>query len=84
MIRHDTIINSLIYGDMVQKLAKEKCIGLTEARLLISQMSFNEYRSLEEASADIIPPSGKPLSPASPPARGRRWTRPGLPPAAAR
>jgi len=66
MIRHDTIINSLVYGDMVQKLAQERCIGLTEARSLISQMSFNEYRSLEEASADITPPSGKPLSPATP------------------
>ena len=63
MIRHDRIINSLVHSDMVDRLAKERNIGLTEARTLISEMSFQEYRSLEEASADIIPPSGKPLSP---------------------
>lgn len=66
MIRHDRIINSLIHGDMVHKLAQERCIGLTEARLLISQMSFKQYRDLSEASADIVPPSGKPLSPTGP------------------
>ena len=63
MIRHDRIINSLIHGDMVHKVAAERNVGLTEARLIISRMSFKEYRALEEASADIVPPSGKPLSP---------------------
>jgi len=65
MIKNDRIINSLAHGDMVQKLAKERCIGLTEARMLISEMSFIEYRALEEASADITPPSGQPLSPSA-------------------
>jgi hypothetical protein len=51
---------------MVHKIAQERCIGLTEARLLISQMSFKQYRDLSEASADIVPPSGKPLSPTGP------------------
>ena len=51
---------------MVHRISQERCVGLTEARLIISQMSFSEYRSLEEASADILPPSGKPLSPTGP------------------
>lgn len=63
MIRHDRIINSLIHGDAVHKLAAEKNIGLTEARLLLSQMSFKEYCSLGEASADIVPPSGQTIAP---------------------
>ena len=77
MIRHDRIINSLIHGDMVHKLADARNIGLSEARMLISQMSFNEYRSLDEASADIIPPSGKPLSPSGPGGAPPAATTPG-------
>jgi hypothetical protein len=67
MIKNDRIINSLIYGDAIQKLAQQKNIGLTEARLLISEMSFNEYRALEEASADIVPPSGNKIAPTNAP-----------------
>lgn len=63
MIKNDRIINSLIYGDAVEKLVKERNIDITEARAVISGMSFNEYCTLVEASADIIPPSGQPLSP---------------------
>lgn len=62
---------------MVHKLADARNIGLSEARMLISQMSFNEYRSLDEASADIIPPSGKPLSPSGPGGAPPAATTPG-------
>jgi len=83
MIRHDRIINSLIHGDMIHKLADARNIGLSEARMLISQMSFNEYRSLDEASADIIPPSGKPLSPTTTPGQQSSPPPSGSQPAAA-
>ena len=63
MIRNDRIINSLIRDDMVEKLIKEHNIGITEARERISEMSFSEYRSIDEASADIVPPSGQPIAP---------------------
>jgi hypothetical protein len=65
MIKDDRIINSLVYGDMVHKLAKGRNIELTEARTLISKMSFSEYRALEEASVDIVPPSGQTITPTS-------------------
>jgi hypothetical protein len=70
MIRNDRIINSLVYGDMVQRVSQELNIGLTEARELISEMSFKEYRALEEASADITPPSGQKLGGSTAPAPG--------------
>lgn len=63
MIRHDNIINSLMHGDVIDKLVQTRNIGISEARTLVSGMSFKEYRELAEASADIVPPSGKPLSP---------------------
>jgi hypothetical protein len=63
MIKNDKVINSLMYGDAVEKLIKERNINITEARAIISEMSFSDYCNLVEASADIIPPSGKPLSP---------------------
>lgn len=66
MIRNDRIINSLIHGDAVEKLIKENNIDVTEARAMISEMSFKDYCALDEASADIVPPSGKPLSPTGP------------------
>ena len=66
MIRNDRIINSLAYGDMVERVSKELNVGLTEARELISQMSFKQYRALEEASADIVPPSGQKLGGSTP------------------
>jgi hypothetical protein len=51
MIKHDKIINSLMHG---------------EPREMISSMSFKDYYALDEASADIVPPSGKPISPTAP------------------
>ena len=62
MIRNDRVINSLAYGDMVERVIKEHKVGLTEAREIISQMSFMEYMALEEASANIVPPSGNQIS----------------------
>lgn len=67
MIKNDRIINSLIYGDAISNLAKQQNIGLTEARSLIAEMTFSEYRALEEASADIVPPSGNKIAPTNAP-----------------
>ncbi len=67
MIKNDKIINTLMYGDAVQKLAERYDISIPEARTFLSQMSFSEYRLLDEASADIVPPSGKKISGGNPP-----------------
>ena len=63
MIKGDRIINALAYGDAVEKLAKERNVGLTEARMILSQMSFIEYRNLEEAGVSITAPSGNIIGP---------------------
>lgn len=63
MIKDDKIINTLMYGDMVQKLATMNNIDLHEARSMISNMSFSQYNSLIEANgAAIVPPSGNPIT----------------------
>lgn len=63
MKKLDTLANDLIYGDMVHKLATQRNIGLTEARVAIAEMSFKEYRNLEEDNTAITPPSGNTLGP---------------------
>jgi hypothetical protein len=65
MIKNDRIIKELMYGDAVYILAAERSIGLTEARLLLSQMSFSEYRNMVEAGSSIVPPSGQTIGPTS-------------------
>lgn len=65
MIKGDRIINAIAYGDQVRRIAAERNIGLSEARLAISQMSFIEYRNLEEAV--ITPPSGQTIAPTASP-----------------
>ena len=62
MIKNDRIIKSLIHGDTIEKLIKENGINANEAKVLISEMSFREYCKLDEASADITPPSGNKIS----------------------
>jgi hypothetical protein len=61
MKKLNELANDLIYGDMVHKLAAQQNIGLTEARSIISQMSFVEYRKLSEDNTTIVPPSGTPI-----------------------
>jgi len=63
MKKLNMLANDLIYGDMVHKLAAQKNIGLTEARALLSQMSFIDYRKLSEDNTAITPPSGNTLGP---------------------
>lgn len=66
MIRNDHIIQSIVYGDVVRKLAEMKNIGLTEARQELSQMSFKDYHKfVTEAGANITPPSGQTIGPSS-------------------
>jgi len=57
------LANDIIYGDMVHKLAAQRNIGLTEARTILSQMSFIDYRKLSEDNTSITPPSGNTLGP---------------------
>jgi len=63
MKKLDMLANDIIYGDMVHKLAAQRNIGLTEARTILSQMSFIDYRKLSEDNTSITPPSGNTLGP---------------------
>lgn len=67
MLTNNLKISSLIHGDMVEYIIKKNNVGITEARLIISNMSFSDYRKLEEASVDIVPPSGQTIAPGNPP-----------------
>ena len=60
--------NNLMHNMIVHDVAASKNITLEEAKNFIANLSFAEYHKLTEASADIIPPSGKPLSPSAGPA----------------
>jgi hypothetical protein len=62
MMRNDLKIRSLMYGDIVDHLAKNKNISITEARTLVSKMSFREYTAIVEV---ITPPSGQTIGPAA-------------------
>lgn len=63
MIKGDRVINEMLYGDIVEKVSKTRNVGISEARKIVSGMSFIEYNKLAEASADIAPPSGQTISP---------------------
>lgn len=56
----NSLANDMLYGDIVGRIAKERNIGLTEARTVISEMSFSQYRLLTEL---ITPPSGQTIGP---------------------
>ncbi len=63
MLTNNPKISSLRYNDAVSRLAEGKHIGIDEARSAIASMSFGDYHRLIEATADIVPPSGKIISP---------------------
>jgi len=63
MLTNNPKINSLKYDDAVSRLMEGKNISATEARRIISEMSFADYHRLIEATADIVPPSGRVISP---------------------
>jgi hypothetical protein len=56
MMRNDLKIRSLMYGDIIDHLSKNKNISISEARTLVSKMSFREYTAIVEV---ITPPSGQ-------------------------
>ena len=58
MIKNDPKINSIAFGDIVGRVANERNVSISEAREIVSKMSFIEYRSLNEF---ITPPSGNPI-----------------------
>ncbi len=66
MLRHDPKIAALMYESAIDKLSKIKNITLQESRIEISKMSFIQYLTLLEASANITAPSGQTISPAAP------------------
>lgn len=68
MIKNDTIINAIAYGDILHRIAAERNVGLTEAKLILEEMSFREYKNfIDEAGSAIVPPSGNTISPTSQP-----------------
>lgn len=59
MIRNDKIIRALAGDNILEKIAQNNDIGIAEAKAVLTNMSFAEYRALAEAPANIIPPSGQ-------------------------
>ena len=59
MLSNNSKIKELLYENAVSKLASIRKISLSESARAISVMSFSDYLSLLEATADIIPPSGQ-------------------------
>lgn len=65
MLSNNPKITELAHDDAVEKLSKIAGISLQEAKCAISEMSFKQYLSLLEASANITPPSGQTISPSA-------------------
>ena len=63
MLTNNPKISSLAYNDAVSRLMEGNSIAVEDARSAIASMSFKDYHRLIEATADIIPPSGKIISP---------------------
>jgi hypothetical protein len=68
MKKLDSLANEMIYGDIVQKIAEERNIGITEARDVVSKISFKEYQILE---ATVTPPSGSAIGPTTQPVQNQ-------------
>lgn len=60
MIYNDLKIKNLMHGDFIEQLANQKMISISEARELVSHMSFTEYCTMVE---DIAGPSGSTIGP---------------------
>lgn len=60
MKKLDTLANDMIYGDIVKRIAEERGIDLTEARTVVSNMSFKEYQLSEQT---VPAPSGQTIAP---------------------
>jgi len=63
MKKLDKLANDMIYGDMVKRIAEERNIDLTEARIIVSEMSFKEYQLAEQT---VPAPSGSTIGPTGP------------------
>lgn len=60
MKKLNSLANEMIYGDIVQKIAKDKNVGLSEARNIVSRLSFRDYQIIE---ATVPAPSGQTIGP---------------------
>jgi hypothetical protein len=63
MLTNNPKISSLAYNDAVSRLMESNSIAVEDARSAIASMSFKDYHRLIEATAGIVPPSGKVISP---------------------
>jgi hypothetical protein len=61
MIKDDRIIKELMYGDVIKQIAESNSISLTDAREIVSRMSFKEYKAVLEGQ--VTPPSGQTIGP---------------------
>lgn len=62
MIRNDRKIQAILHGDAIQKIAETRNIDISEARIIVAEMSFIDYIKLGE---DITPPSGQTIGPSA-------------------
>ena len=59
MLSNNPHINALTYENLAHKLSAMEGISIDESVIRIANMSFSQYHSLVEASADIPAPSGQ-------------------------
>ncbi len=65
MLSNNSKITELMYESPAAIYARLNGVTLNEAEDKVKTLSFAEYHSLVEASADITPPSGKTIAPTS-------------------
>ena len=63
MLRNNPKITELMYESAIEKLASMKGMTLSESRAEVGKMSFMQYHTFLEASANITPPSGQAIGP---------------------
>ena len=67
MIKNDPVISALMHDDIINKIATNRNISLSEARQEFSKLNFGDYYNLiTEDGVTITPPSGQTISPAAP------------------
>ncbi|MGL6138618.1 MAG: hypothetical protein ACRC2M_15090, partial [Planktothrix sp.] len=64
MIKNDSVINTLMYGNIIETLAAHRNISIKEAEEEFSKLNFKDYHELiSEAGTNIVPPSGQTITP---------------------
>jgi hypothetical protein len=80
MIKNDPVIQNMLYGNILQKIAEEHDTSPEESKKIFGNMSFLEYVQYQTpelvSEQNITPPSGQAIGPAAAPASAPSTTEP--------